>query len=49
MLQYDPIGENNTPKKTATEIKNNTQYNPVFFLVDSIFIIFCKYKAELFN
>ena len=25
MLQYDPIGENNTIKNTATEAKNNTQ------------------------
>lgn len=42
------MGENNTAKNTTTESKNSTQYNPVFFLVISILIIFCKYKAELF-
>ena len=42
------MGDHNTPKKAATESKNNTQYKPVLFLVVSIVIISCKYnKAEL--
>ncbi len=48
ILTHWPMGENNTIKNIATEIKNNTQYSPVLFLVVSISINFCKYKTELF-
>lgn len=48
ILQYEPIGDCNTMKNAATDIKNNTQKSPVFFLVVSIYLIFCKYRSELF-
>ena len=48
MEQYDPNGDHSTAKKATTESKNNIQKSPVFFLVVSILIIFCKYRAELF-
>jgi hypothetical protein len=42
ILQYAPIGDHSTTKNAATEIKNNTQYRPVFFLVVSILFIFLQ-------
>jgi hypothetical protein len=45
---HEPYDEFSITKNNTTEIKNNTQYRPVLFLVVSILIIFGKYKAELF-
>ncbi len=43
------MGENNTAKNTTTESKNSTQYNPVFFLVISILIIFANIRQNFLS